>query len=87
MHMNGYRPEDKEAVKALICKALEQVGRSDSAYNYGIVFDDRTMNWVIYFDIPRISPLQFNLTLSSHISSESALVEQIRDEISRRMKD
>ena len=57
--MGQYRVKDKGEVNELITAALVELGRSYTAFNYGVVEDQPTTGQIIFFDLPRLSPLQY----------------------------
>lgn len=77
--------QDRAEIYQIIKSALESLGRSDEPYSYGVANDYDPGQLIIYFDVPRISPLQFNLTFDDHVSREH-LVERIKEAIKRRLE-
>ncbi len=71
-------------VHQLIKTALATLGRTDEPYSYGAVQDQDHTQHILYFDLPHISPLQFNITVASDMSRES-VVEIISQAIKRRI--
>lgn len=75
----------KEEVYNLIKAALAELPRYDEPYSFGIAEDVGTDNLVIYFDLPRVSPLQFNITVP-HDASHEAVTSRIKQTIEQRLK-
>ena len=80
-----YRIRDKEEGRELVRAALTDLGRTDEVYSYGVAEDLERQVQVLYFDLPRISPLQFNIFLSRGTTRER-LVAQIRRAILHRLE-
>ena len=70
-----------EVIKA----ALEELGRTDEPYAYGAVCDGDTQQQILYFDLPRISPLQFNIWASEN-SDRAQLIAKIKSAIAQRLE-
>ncbi len=75
---------EKAEVHQLIKTALATLGRTNEPYNDGAVQHQDPAQHLIYFDLPHISPLQFNITVASDMTRE-ALVEIISKTIKRRI--
>jgi hypothetical protein len=74
----------KEEVYNLIKAALAELLRYDEPYSYGIAEDAGTDNLIVYFDLPRVSPLQFNVTVPRDVSPE-AVTSRIKQTIEKRL--
>ena len=83
--MVWYQLRDKEDVRAVITAVLHELGRSDTPYSYGVAFDRATSEQILYFDLPRVSPLQFNIKLGG-ISERRQLIERVREAIAERLE-
>ena len=83
--MNAYQVQDKAEVLAVITAALEALGRTDRPFSYGVVEDPEGGGQIIYFDLPRLSPLQFNLRTAG-ITHRQELIELIQAAISERLE-
>lgn len=59
--------------------------QGDTPYSYGAVFDKESNQQVLYFDLPRISVLQFNIFLGG-ITARGQPVEKIKAAINRRLE-
>lgn len=60
----GRRVLSKEDVYRLIESALAQLPRSEEPFSDGIADDIGKDQRIIFFDLPRVSPLQFNVLIS-----------------------
>ena len=83
--MIGYQLRDKEEVRALLTAVLKELGRSDTPYSYGIAFDRETSEQILYFDLPRVSPLQFNIKVGG-ITTREQLIERVAAAIIERLE-
>ena len=59
--------------------------RSDTPYSYGAVSDQPTGEQLVFFDLPRISPLQFNIPTVG-ITDRRQLIERIKAAIAERLE-
>ena len=75
--MTKFRIKDQREAFGVIRAAVERLGRDDTAYNYGAALDPTTGGQIINFDLPRVSPLQFNITTAG-ASGRVELIERIR---------
>ncbi len=82
--MRQYRVKDRREVHELITAALSELGRSYTPFNYGVVEDQSTGGQIIYFDLPRLSPLQFNIA-TQRITNRQGLIERIKRAITDRL--
>ena len=83
--MSYYQLADKAEVLAVITAALAIFGRTDTPFNYGVVPDPQGKGQIIYFDLPRISPLQFNVRTGG-ITERQQLIKMITAAITERME-
>lgn len=83
--MSQHQLRDKEDVRAVITAVLDELGRSDTPYSYGVAFDRETSEQILYFDLPRVSPLQFNINLRG-ITTREQLIERIKAAIVERLE-
>ncbi len=83
--MSQHQLTDKEDVREVITAVLNELGRSDTPYSYGIVVDRETAEQILYFDLPRVSPLQFNIKLGS-ITTREQLIERVKEAIAERLE-
>ena len=74
----------KEEVYNLIKAALAELPRYDEPYSYGIAAAAGTDNLIVYFDLPRVSPLQFNVTVP-HDASPEVMTSRIKQTIEQRL--
>ena len=70
-----------EVIKA----ALDELGRTDEPYSYGAVHDGESPQQILYFDLPRVSPLQFNIFASEN-SDRAQLIAKIKSAITQRLE-
>ena len=75
----------KREVYEVIKAALEELGRADEPYSYGAVRDGDTQQQILCFDLPRVSPLQFNIFASKQ-SDRAQLIAQIKGAITQRLE-
>lgn len=78
--------QNNDEAYELIKAALLELSRHDDPYRYGIVRDRDTGQQIIYFDLPRVSPLQFNVPFTPG-ESRKGIVRVIKAEIGRRLDD
>ena len=83
--MAYYRLQDKAEVLEVITAALATLGRTDTPLSYGVVPDPEGEGQIIYFDLPRLSPLQFNIR-SGGITQRQQLIERITAAIAERLE-
>ena len=83
--MGEFRLRGKAEAYEVIREALEECGRSDTPYSYGAVPDTVTNQQVVFFDLPRLSPLQFNVS-TEEVTDRTGLVAKIRRAITEREK-
>lgn len=74
--------QDEADVQAVIKAVLTELGRTDTPYAYGVAVDGETGEQIIYFDLPRISPLQFNVGVGASVTREQ-LVATIKKAVAR----
>ncbi len=77
--------KDKDDVLSVVGEALSVLGREDGVFSFGVVDDQESGGQLIYFDLPRLSPLQFNVSIPPDTSREQT-VELIHRSISARLK-
>ncbi len=75
--MREFRLKDKAEVYELIREAVEELGRNDTPFSYGVVHDEAAGGQILYFDLPRVSPLQFNLRTDG-LDSRRQIVDKIK---------
>ncbi len=83
--MSQHQLTDKEDVRAVITAALHELGRTDTPYSYGVAVDRETSEQILYFDLPRVSPLQFNIKLVG-ITTREHLIERVAAAIVERLE-
>lgn len=62
-----------------------QLGSRDTPFAYGVVPDPTARGQILYFDLPRLSPLQFNIPTDG-ITDRRQLIEKIKAAIRQRME-
>ncbi len=83
--MNEFELKDQAEAYEVITAALEALGRADTPFSYGVVGDQTAGAQIVYFDLPRVSPLQFNVTTKG-VGTRRQLIERIRAEILDRLE-
>ena len=83
--MSQHQLRDKDDVRALLTAVLHELGRSDTPYSYGVAFDRATSEQILYFDLPRVSPLQFNIKVGG-ITTREQLIERVAAAIIERLE-
>ena len=85
--MSMYEVRDKDEVWQLVREALANLGREDvTMYHHGVAMDEGSGQQVVYFDLPKISILQFNIYVAPEITSRGELLARIRAEIKKRLE-
>ncbi len=82
--MSQHQLTDKEDVREVITAVLNELGRSDTPYSYGVAVDRETAEQILYFDLPRVSPLQFNVKLGG-ITERKQLIARVKEAIVERL--
>ncbi len=77
--------KDKSAALAVITAAIMELSRTDTPYSFGVVDDQATGGQIVYFDLPRVSPLQFNVTTSGVLGRQQ-LIDKISAAIVERLE-
>lgn len=75
--MGEFRLKDEAEVYDVIREAVAGVGRNDTPFSYGVVCDEVAGGQIIYFDLPRVSPLLFNLRTAG-LDSRRQIVDKIK---------
>ena len=83
--MGAYEVKDSTEVLELIRQSLTELGRDDAAYRYGVAHDHESGKQVVYFDVPRVSPLQFNIYVEPEIKTRQDLSRKIKAAITARL--
>ena len=83
--MSEFRLKDKAEVDELIREAVGSLGRSDTPFSYGVVNDEVGGGQIRYFDLPRVSPLQFNIGTAG-AASRRQVVEKIKEAVAARLE-
>ncbi len=81
--MRAFRLKDKSAALVVITAAIKGLDRTDTPYSVGVVADQATGGQIIFFDLPRVSPLQFNIT-TKDVPSRQQLIDKIKSSIVER---
>lgn len=82
--MSEFRLKDKAEVDDVIREAVAELGRSDTPFAYGAVNDETAGGQILYFDLPRVSPLQFNIRTAG-AATRRQVVEKISAEVAARL--
>jgi len=77
--------KDKSEALAVIEAAITEMGRSDMPYSFRVVTDQIAGGQIVFFDLQRVSPLQFNVTTGG-IAGRQQLVERIKAAIVERVE-
>lgn len=80
-----YRVKDGAEALDLIKEALLALEREDNVYHYGVANDAESGQQVVYFDVPRISPLQFNTYVTPELETRENVIAALRSAINRRL--
>ncbi len=83
--MNEYELKDKAEAYEVITAALDELGRGDTPFSYGVVRDQTAGAQIVYFDLPRVSPLQFNISTIG-VDTQRGLIERIGAAILERLE-
>lgn len=83
--MNELELKDKAEAYEVITAALEALGRTDTPFSYGVVRDQTAGAQIVFFDLPRVSPLQFNISTEG-VGTRPQLIERICAAILERLK-
>ncbi len=85
--MNEFRLKHKEEVYEVIREAVAELGRTDTPFSYGVVEEEGAAGGqIVFFDLPRVSPLQFNLRTDG-VGSRRQIVDRIKAMIVARFGD
>ncbi len=83
--MNEFELKDKEEAYEVIQAALDALGRGDTPFSYGVVRDQTAESQIMFFDLPRVSPLQFNIPTVG-ITDGRQMIERIKAAILERLE-
>lgn len=83
--MSQFQLKDNGEAYEVIKAAIDELGRSDTPFSYGAVFDPPTGGQILFFDLPRVSPLQFNIPTIG-ITDRRQLVERVKAAIAERLE-
>ncbi len=81
--MSDFTLKDKCEACAVITAAIKELGRTDTPYSFGVVGDRAAGGQIVCFDLPRDSPLQFNVT-TGDVSGQQQLIDKIKSAIVER---
>ncbi len=82
--MSDFWLKDKSEALGVINAAIKELGRTDTPYAVGVVDDQAADGQIVFFDLPRVSPLQFNIT-TDDVSGQQQLIDKIKAEIVERL--
>ncbi len=83
--MNEFELKDKAEAYEVITASLDALGRADPPFSYGVVRDQTAEAQIVYFDLPRVSPLQFNISTEG-VGTRRQMVERIGAAILERLE-
>ena len=86
MSQRRYELKDNGEAYAVIKAAIDELNRSDMPFSYGAVYVQEKSNQIVFFDLPRISPLQFNIPTVG-ITGRQQLIDKIKAAISERLEN
>ncbi len=85
--MSEFRLKDRGDVYEVIREAVTELGRTDTPFSYGVVEDEGVAGGqILFFDLPRVSPLQFNLRTEGG-DTRRRMVDRIKAMILQRLGD
>ncbi len=85
--MSEFQLKDKGEVYEVVREAIEELGRTDTPFSYGVVEEEgRAGGQIVFFDLPRISPLQFDLRTDGG-DTRRQVVDRIKAMIVERLGD
>jgi len=83
--MSKFQLTDKAEAFDVIKAAIDELGRSDTPFSYGVVIDEPEKAQIVFFDLLRISPLQFNISTVG-ITTRQQLIDRIKRAILERLE-
>ncbi len=83
--MNEFELKDQAEAYEVITAALDKLGRGDTPFSYGVVRDLTAEAQIVFFDLPRVSPLQFNISTEG-VNTRRQLIERIGAAILERLE-
>ncbi len=83
--MSEFELKDKAEAYEVIKAALDALGRGDTPFSYGVVRDQTAGAQIVFFDLPRVSPLQFNISTVG-ITDRRQMIERIKAAILERLE-
>ncbi len=78
--MNDFWLKDKSEAFFVIEAAIKELGRTDTPFSFGVVRDQAAGGQILFFDLPRVSPLQFIIT-TKDVSGRPQLIDKIKTAI------
>lgn len=84
--MSEFQLKDKGDVYEVIREAVAELGRTDTPFSYGVVRGQDSGGQIVFFDLPRVSPLQFNLRTDG-VDTRRRMVDRIKALIVQRLGD
>ncbi len=82
--MSGFQLKDNREAYEVVKAAIDELGRSDTPFSFGVVIEKTTDSQIVFFDLPRISPLQFNIP-TVRITDRQQLIDKIKAAIVERL--
>ncbi len=83
--MSKFQLKDKSEAYEVIKAAIDELGRSDTPFSYGVVPDQTPNTQIVFFDLPHISPLQFNIPTVG-ITDRQRLIGRVKAAIAERLE-
>lgn len=83
--MNEFWLKDKAEAYEVIKAALDELGRADTPFSYGVVGERTAGAQIVFFDLPRVSPLQFNISTEG-VGTRRQLIRKIGAAILERLE-
>ncbi len=85
--MSDFHLKDNGEFYEVIRGAVAELGRTDIPFSYGVVEEAEVAGGqIVFFDLPRVSPLQFNLRTDG-ADSRRQVVDRIKALILERLGD
>lgn len=85
--MSEFRWKDNKEVYEVIREAVAELNRTDTPFSHGVVEEEGIAGGqIVFFDLPRVSPLQFNLRTDGS-NTRRQIVERIKAMIVERLED
>lgn len=83
--MSQFQLKDNGEAYEVITAAVAELGRRDTPFSFGVVPDQTPDTQLVFFDLPRVSPLQFNI-MTTGITDRRQLIERVKAAIAERLE-